>query len=175
MTPRRDPAPVTTPCGKSSLAAKVPLGSFTATTAQPRLLSTPRRYTLAMNQRIEPHGRSILAAALLGGVLASAGCLVSSSNKTVESGTRVSGATFDTIQIGQTTEAWLIATLGPPTSRTPVENQPGVEILRYDYSRVEQSAGAVFLIFGGRTSRTTTSRAFFEVTNGVVTRYWQEV
>lgn len=116
---------------------------------------------------------AVLAVATAAGALG--GCLVSSANNTSESGVRVSGATFDTIQVGQTTESWLVATLGAPTSRTAVADRPGVEILRYDYSRTERSSGSVFLIFGGTTSRQTTSRAFFEVTNGVVTKYWQEV
>ena len=128
-----------------------------------------------MNHRIVASRSPLLAAALIVAIAPVAGCLVSSTNKTEESGVRVSGATFDTIQIGQTTEQWLIATLGQPASPTTADNQPGVEILRYEYSRVERSAGSVFLIFGGSTSNTTTSRAFFEITNGVVTRYWQEV
>ncbi len=119
-----------------------------------------------------------------------AGCLVSSSNSTQESGVRVSSTTLEQIEPNRTTEQWLIATLGEPTSRTAVQSGvptdsnavanatapagPKVEILRYDFSRTERSAGAVFLIFGGATSRSEQSRAFFEVTDGVVTRAWRE-
>lgn len=107
--------------------------------------------------------------------LPQAGCLVSSSNSTTESGVRVSNATLAQVVPGTTTESWVVATLGEPTSRTDVPGQPGTQILRYDFSRSEESSGAVFLIFGGSTRRQTNSRAFFEVSNGVVTRSWQEV
>lgn len=115
-----------------------------------------------------------------------AGCLVSSSNSTQESGVRVSSTTLEQVVPNQTTEQWLIATLGDPTSRTAVQSGvptdanattvtgPKVEILRYDFSRTERSAGAVFLIFGGASSRSEQSRAFFEVTDGIVTRAWRE-
>jgi hypothetical protein len=65
--------------------------------------------------------------------------------------------------------------LGEPTLRTDIADHPGQQILRYDFTRSEQSSGAVFLIFGGSTTRQSSSRVFFEVTNGVVTRFWQEV
>lgn len=102
------------------------------------------------------------------------GCLVTSSNTTTESGIRVSEATLSQVEPGRTTEAWLIALLGEPSSRVAVKDRPGQEILRYDFSRVEASGGSVFLIFGGSSRRETNQRVFFEVTDGVVTRHWQE-
>lgn len=117
-----------------------------------------------------------VAVLLIGSVFVAplGGCLVSSSNSTVESGIMVTTATLDQVAPHQTTSDWLIATLGQPTTRVDVEGQPGVQIWRYDYSRTERSAGAVFLIFGGATKRQETSRAFFEVSQGVVTRAWRE-
>jgi len=103
--------------------------------------------------------------------LALGGCLISSSNSTYESGRRVSPSTTSRIELGSTTESWLIATLGEPTSRSDVHGQPGVQILRYDYSRREESGGALFLIFAGSSSKSTSNSTWFEVTNGVVTNY----
>jgi len=102
------------------------------------------------------------------------GCLVMSTNEVDESGTRISESTLANIDHGKTTGEWLLATLGEPTARTPVADRPDVEVWRYDHARTEQSAGAVFLIFGGSSSTTQRSRAFFELENGVVMRSWQE-
>ncbi len=123
----------------------------------------------------------ILASSLLL-LAAPSGCLVASSNSTQVSGVQISAATLEQIEPNRTTEQWLIATLGEPTNRSTVSpltsdsavSGPKVEILRYDFSRTERSAGAVFLIFGGSSSRSESSRAFFEVTNGIVTRAWRE-
>jgi len=113
-------------------------------------------------------------AILLASALCLGGCLLTSSNATYETGRRVSPGTLDQIQLGETSEAWLIATLGEPQTRTEVADHPGVEILRYDYSEHHESDGALFLVFAGSTRRTTTSTTFFEVANGVITKYWTE-
>lgn len=104
-----------------------------------------------------------------------AGCLVTSSNKVEESGIRVSENTLANVEVGRTSGDWLVATLGEPTSRTVVADRPGVEIWRYEHVRTERSAGAVFLIFGGSSSKTESSRVFFELEHGVVRRTWSEV
>lgn len=116
----------------------------------------------------------ILAALLLSASLPLAGCLVTSSSKVEESGVRVSESTLANVEPGRTTGDWLIATLGEPTARTPVADQPGTEIWRYEHVRSERSAGAVFLIFGGASSKSESSRVFFEVENGLVRRSWRE-
>ncbi|HMN97706.1 MAG TPA: hypothetical protein PKC43_14655 [Phycisphaerales bacterium] len=99
---------------------------------------------------------------------------MSSSNSTVESGIMITTATLDQVEPNRTTGDWLIATLGEPTAKVDVEGQPGVQVWRYDYRRVERSAGAVFLIFGGASKVETQSRAFFELRDGIVTRAWRE-
>ncbi|MBX3375318.1 MAG: hypothetical protein KF817_15940 [Phycisphaeraceae bacterium] len=102
-----------------------------------------------------------------------AGCLVTSNRSTSEAGTAVSSSTLDQIEPGRTTEAWLIATLGEPSQRTKVDDR-GDAILRYDYRRVTRERGSVFLIFSGRSQRENTERTFFEVADGIVTRWWRE-
>jgi len=105
---------------------------------------------------------------------AQGGCLITSSNDVSESGVRVSENTLANVEPGHTTGDWLIATLGEPSSRSTVADRPEMEIWRYEHVRTERSAGAVFLIFGGASSRTESSRVFFELENGVVRRTWQE-
>lgn len=143
-------------------------------------------------------------------VLSLPGCLAASSSSSYETGRQVTSATIDKITIGQTTENWLLGTLGEPTNRQVVaegvevveegsavsgqgsENQSPaaateprttndeptrkgrVEILRYDWSRREESGGAFFLIFAGSETKTERSSAWFEITDGVVTDYGVE-
>ena len=87
---------------------------------------------------------------------------------------RVSAATLSQVEPGKTTEAWLLATLGEPTSRTKVECKDNVEILRYEHSVHKSSGGAVLLIFAGGSDHKSRSVAYFEVTDGIVTRAWTE-
>lgn len=109
-----------------------------------------------------------VAVSLLGG------CLVTSSNQVKERGTRVTQSTMRQVEPGQTTESWLIATLGEPQERTPVPSQPGVEILKYEYSVHDSGGGTIFLVFAGSHDRVKRSTTYFEVTDGVVTRHWTE-
>ena len=73
-----------------------------------------------------------------------------------------------------TTEAWLLASLGEPTSRTTVMGEEGVQILRYDHVVRRSSSGAVFLIFAGDSKYKSVQRTFFELVDGTVSRYWTE-
>ena len=119
--------------------------------------------------------RTLLAVAAVGlFVGGSAGCLVVSGSSIEESGIRVTDSTFKQVQIGETTSDWLVATLGDPTTRTPVSDVPHVEILKYEYTERTSKGGAVFLIFAGGSEKTRTRTTYFEVTDGVVSRYWTE-
>jgi outer membrane protein assembly factor BamE (lipoprotein component of BamABCDE complex) len=109
-----------------------------------------------------------LAASLLGG------CLVTSSNQVQTRGTQVSPATLRQVEPGETTESWLLATLGEPSERTPVPGQSGVEILKYVYSVQDSGSGTVFLVFAGSHDRSRRTTTYFELTDGVVTRFWKE-
>src|SRR5262245_42405931 len=55
-----------------------------------------------------------------------AGCLVTSRSSINESGARVSQVTLDQIRPGQTTEAWVLATAGEPTSRRVVDEHTSI-------------------------------------------------
>lgn len=114
----------------------------------------------------------INAVLLLAMLIFSAGCLVMHQNSIDESGVRVSPSTLDQVEPGRTSEAWLIATLGEPTSRRKVDDR--TSILRYNYTRESSSGGAVFLIFAGQSSKTESTTTFFEITDSIVTRHWIE-
>ena len=119
--------------------------------------------------------RRTLAAALAGAFLClTTGCLVTAGSSVEVSGTRVTDATFNQVEPGTTTEAWLVATLGAPAMRTEVEGNPGISILRYDYREVHRDGGTVFLLFSGKSKKEKVSHTFFELADGVVQRYWTE-
>ena len=107
-------------------------------------------------------------------IFALTGCLVSSSRQVKESGTAVSSSTLQHVEPGVTTKDWLLATLGPPTSHSTVNNDAGTEILAYKHEVVQTSKGKVFLLLNASSNSIQTQRTFFEVTDGVVTKYWTE-
>lgn len=119
--------------------------------------------------------RELTAAALVVGfALTAGGCLVTGGKSIDESGTRITSATLDRIKLGQTSEAWLIATLGEPSERTTVEGQPNVSVLRYEHIVTKAEGGTVFLLFAGGSEQRKVTTTYFECVDGVVSRYWIE-
>ena len=116
--------------------------------------------------------KQILVALMLGSLLFQTGCLVTGSNKESGSGTKVADETFKQIKVNETSEEWVRATLGPPTSDTTM--QSGGHILKYTYTEKRETSGAVFLIFGGHDEKTVEHNAFFEIKNGIVTKAWRQ-
>ncbi len=115
-----------------------------------------------------------LALAAAAAAATAGGCLVVSGSSTYESGVKISGPTLSQIEVGKTTEAWLIATLGEPTGRQKVEGRENVEIIHYAHRREETSGGVVLFLFAGGKEETYRSVTYFEIADGVVTRYWTE-
>jgi hypothetical protein len=118
--------------------------------------------------------RIALGALVLSSAFLLPGCLITSGNSTEEYGTRITGQTLSQIEPGVTTEAWLKATLGDPHACTPVEDDPGTKIYRYDHTVEKSSGGTVFLLFAGASSSEKTTSMYFETSEGLVTRYWRE-
>lgn len=117
--------------------------------------------------------KTFISAVLLCAVVVSAGgCLVGKSRWERESGVRVSKSTLGQVKPGETTEDWVIAALGEPTSRNSVDEH--TSILRYDHTVKINKGGYVFLIFAGGESIEEHNSVLFEVTDGVVDRYWTE-
>jgi len=116
--------------------------------------------------------RFLSVALLIGTSFFSTGCLVSSDHHESRSGTQVSDGTFSRIRPNVTTEDWVRATLGPPTSDAALHD--GGRILKYVYTERHESSGAVFLIFGGHDERRIDHTAFVEVHNGLVTSAWRQ-
>jgi len=102
------------------------------------------------------------------------GCLLTSSNSTKESGVQVGSSTLRQIEVGRTSEDWLLATLGPPTSRAAVRGPGNVELLTYNHALTRKSHGSVFLLFSGSSEKVDKNTTYFEVTDGIVTKYWTD-
>lgn len=117
-----------------------------------------------------------LAAVAVTGIfaLSAGGCLITGGKSIDESGTQITSKTLDQIKLGETTEAWLVATLGEPQSRTTVEGQPNVTVLRYEHIVCKAEGGTVFLLFAGGSETRKVTTTYFESVDGVITRYWIE-
>ena len=116
--------------------------------------------------------RRLLLAALATAVITlGTGCLITANSHETRKGTYVSESTFAQIRTGQTTEDWVRATLGPPTSETVL--QDGGRILKWSYTEHHESSGAVFLIFGGHSEKDTDHTAYVETHDGVVSKAWR--
>lgn len=107
-------------------------------------------------------------------VMAASGCLVVSGNSTYETGTAITQSTLQRIEVGQTTEQWILATLGQPSDRIKIEGQPDMQILKYQHTIHESSGGTVLFLFAGHEDKTRKSVVFIEITDGIVSDYWTE-
>ena len=121
---------------------------------------------------------ALLAAPLLASSLLLGGCLVTSGQSIDERGVRITGKTLNQVELGTTSESWLRAALGEPTSAREIagesDGDPTIKILRYDHIVKKSSAGTVFLLFSGGSESKRTTSTFFELQDGVVVRYWTE-
>jgi outer membrane protein assembly factor BamE (lipoprotein component of BamABCDE complex) len=128
-----------------------------------------------MASRVDRPSRTLAglaAAALIAAAVLLPGCLVSSQSHESYTGTQVSEATFDQIQPGVTTKAWIEGTLGQPSKKTTLDD--GGEVWKWSFTKVKQSSGAILFIFGGSSTTTTGGSVYVEFgPNGVVRRAWR--
>jgi hypothetical protein len=105
----------------------------------------------------------LLAQALL---LGTAGCFAPSE----QSGIRIGDATLEQFKPGKTSENWVLAILGEPSSTAQVQGEDDVRVLRY--SLVQEHGGMMGGLFGG--SSITVSTVYFIVRKGVVESLWAD-
>lgn len=98
------------------------------------------------------------------------GCLMSSSSRSKVSGNYVPREAFDQIKPGETSAAWVKATLGEPSSR---DDADGIEVWKYHYTEEKDSSGAIFLIFAGSNRKEQQHVAYVEIKDGVVIKKWR--
>ena len=107
-------------------------------------------------------------------IAGASGCLVMGGKEVSQSGTKVTGATLSQLEPGVTTREWLLTTIGEPSSRAPVPNDPAVEIFKYEHRERRSQGSAVFLIFAGGSEIEQTTTTYIELREGIVSRYWTE-
>jgi len=112
----------------------------------------------------------LLAIVMLLSLLLNAGCLVATDSKSKISGNYVPEDTFNRIEPGKTTAAWVKATLGEPSSRDTAD---GTEVWKYTYTEEKDSSGAIFLIFAGSDKKEHHRVAYVEFKDGVVSKKWR--
>lgn len=117
--------------------------------------------------RARKHSARVAALACVIGTLGASGCM---SGPMEDSGIRVGDETLAQFKTDVTTEAWLVAILGPPTSWSYVNGVENTKVFRY--ATVERASG-VFAGLLGKGSRTI-AVTYFIITDGVVTRYWAD-
>ena len=100
------------------------------------------------------------------------GCLVATSSNETHNGKYISPSSWDQIQPGKTSQDWVTATLGDPTTKTRIDSDG--EVWKYSYKIHKDSSGAVFLIFAGSSSQDIDGSAFIEFKDHVVTRRWRD-
>jgi outer membrane protein assembly factor BamE (lipoprotein component of BamABCDE complex) len=116
--------------------------------------------------------RFVLALGVIAGLLPLAGCLVWNSDVSYgEKGAPLSGETLDQIQSGETTKDWVIVTLGEPSEQSTLPS--GAEILKYRYSRSQEN-NVVLPFFIINDEKKNEQTVYFEISDGVVQRYWTE-
>lgn len=87
-----------------------------------------------------------------------------------ENGIRIGDETLRQLKADVTTEAWLVAILGPPSSWSPVEGVENTKVFRY--ASGEESSGLLAGLMG--KGARTTAVTYFIITDGVVTRFWAD-
>ncbi len=105
-------------------------------------------------------------------IVASAGLVLGgcAGGRPQETGIRIGDETLKQFEAGVTTEAWLLAILGPPTSAAVVEGVENTRVYRYTTG---EAGGGLASVFSGKGGRNT-SVVYFILTDGIVTRFWAD-
>ncbi|MCK4873782.1 MAG: hypothetical protein KAS72_13755 [Phycisphaerales bacterium] len=120
------------------------------------------------------HHRTCTFLAVIAAGCTLTGCVSGSSDVKV-TGRHVGATTVEQIEPGVTTESWVLATLGEPSSRSPVETIDGPgEIWRYDWDVRDHSSGWVFPFVTGSSKMDYAGAAYVELRDGIVIRAWRD-
>jgi hypothetical protein len=87
-----------------------------------------------------------------------------------QTGVRIGDETLKQFKAGETTESWVLAVLGPPSSSSVVANIPNTVVYRYSLGEASGGLGA---LFSGQPSKNT-AVVYFIITEGIVTRFWAD-
>ena len=116
--------------------------------------------------RILPSTLAALAAACL-----FPACIINVDSHSERSGRYDSSSTLQQVEHGST-QSYVLALLGEPTSRTKVEG--GTEIWKWSYTEVKRSEGSLIFVFSGDETERVEGAAYVEFQDGVVRKSWQD-
>lgn len=101
------------------------------------------------------------------------GCtIINSHEETRFTGRVVAEENLQRITPGETTEAWVIAALGDPSSIKDVDDT--TRILRYESTKIKHTDAELLFIFDVGSRIELDRTVFIETHDGVVARYWRE-
>lgn len=88
-------------------------------------------------------------------------------------GVHISDALLERVETGETTEDWVLAVLGEPTSKATLKD--GSEIWKWSYKPTAQQASLLSL-WGGteKEPRLQPSTAYLQLRDGVVVEKWRD-
>ena len=100
------------------------------------------------------------------------GCsIISSDNHVSYTGNYVPADTFSRVRVGESTPAFVQATLGEPTSKTDLED--GSSIWRWDYVIRRSGEGRLLLVFDGESSSEKKHSSYVQFEHGIATKKWR--
>src|SRR4051812_9567887 len=103
--------------------------------------------------------------------VSSTGCLVMNNSEEKRTGKYISPATYDQIKPGATTQSWVQATVGDPTTKSKTSDS---EVWKYQYAETQEKGNAILFIFLGNNRKETTGATYIELKDGVVTNAWRD-
>ena len=122
-------------------------------------------------RRMAVSGSIVVLCGMLGIVLA--GCISGRSDVSYgPKGPAVGHETLRQIEVGQTSKEWVLGTLGTPTSETATPE--GTEILKYVYTKKVDVDFSFCIFFDFDDKREERTVYYFEIANGIVTKFWKE-
>lgn len=92
------------------------------------------------------------------------------SSRPGQEGIRIGDETLKQFEAGVTTEAWLVAILGKPTSWAVVDGVRDTKVFRY--ATGESNAGLSSIVTGSQPRNTAVT--YFIISEGLVTRFWAD-
>jgi hypothetical protein len=87
-------------------------------------------------------------------------------------GRAVGHKTLRQVKPDQTTKAWVLATLGEPSSNRTLAD--GTDVLKYEYTKKIDSSFSISPVLDLHDKKTEHKRVYFEIKDGVVKTYWRD-
>jgi hypothetical protein len=114
----------------------------------------------------------MLGAALCAAAFLSGGCLINSHSRTEYSGDYVGTKAMDRIQIGESRQDFVLATLGEPTCKSHLDD--GTDLWKWRYKKTHSGNGSVFLLIAASDRTEQEGAACIVFRDGVVEKKWRD-